>query len=123
MPDSPNVADGWLGIVMSVSTDGKATTFKDLSPKKEKLTDTGSKYLRTIVDKSDPSKSVTTDLYGIISGLQLPYLGDDGADAALHHCLKKCLFAGERGHKDTLTDLKEALVSLQRAIELTKVKE
>lgn len=37
---------------------------------------------------------------------------------ALQHAAKKILAPGQRGHKDRLTDLKEALQSVQRAIEM-----
>ena len=37
---------------------------------------------------------------------------------ATQHAIKKLLMPGTRGHKDTLTDLKEAYQSIARAIEL-----
>ena len=35
-----------------------------------------------------------------------------------HRMVKKLLQPGNRGHKDTLTDLREALASIQRAIQI-----
>ena len=37
---------------------------------------------------------------------------------ATQHAIKKLLLPGARGHKDKLTDLKEAYQSIARAIEL-----
>lgn len=37
---------------------------------------------------------------------------------ATQHAIKKLLMPGNRGHKDKITDLKEALQSIARAIEL-----
>jgi hypothetical protein len=37
---------------------------------------------------------------------------------ATQHAIKKLLMPGNRGHKDKLTDLKEAYQSIARAIEL-----
>ena len=37
---------------------------------------------------------------------------------ATQHAIKKLLMPGNRGHKDKLTDLKEAYQSIVRAIEL-----
>ena len=37
---------------------------------------------------------------------------------ATQHAIKKLLQPGERGHKDKLTDLREALASVERAIQM-----
>lgn len=37
---------------------------------------------------------------------------------AVGHAVKKLLNAGQRGHKDTVMDLKQAIISIQRAIEM-----
>lgn len=37
---------------------------------------------------------------------------------ALAHAIKKMLKPGQRGHKDTVTDIEEAIQSLQRAKEI-----
>ena len=39
-------------------------------------------------------------------------------DFALMTILKKCLCAGERGHKDKIQDLKDIIAASERAIEL-----
>jgi len=39
---------------------------------------------------------------------------------ATGHAIKKLLCAGSRGHKDKETDLKEAIVAIERAIELAR---
>ena len=39
-------------------------------------------------------------------------------DPCLQHAIKKLLMPGNRGHKNKLTDLKEAYQSIARAIEL-----
>lgn len=42
----------------------------------------------------------------------------DVTNPAIQHAIKKLLQPGKRGHKDMETDLKEALRSVERAIEL-----
>ena len=37
---------------------------------------------------------------------------------ATQHAIKKLLQPGDRGHKDKLTDLREALASIERAIQM-----
>ena len=39
---------------------------------------------------------------------------------ATQHAIKKLLQPGERGHKDKLTDLREALASVERAIQMAE---
>jgi hypothetical protein len=39
-------------------------------------------------------------------------------DPAIQHAVKKLLVAGNRGHKDLQKDVKEAIVSLNRRIEM-----
>jgi hypothetical protein len=39
---------------------------------------------------------------------------------AVAHAVKKLLCAGQRGHKDRLTDLREAMTALARAAELER---
>lgn len=63
-----------------------------------------SKYNREI--KPD----VIIDVYDILDSYNC------GCSAS-EHAVKKLLMAGNRGHKDRLTDLQEALQSVQRAIE------
>lgn len=55
--------------------------------------------------------STTIDIYDILKawGVTCP---------ATQHAIKKLLQPGERGHKDKLTDLREALASVERAIRM-----
>ena len=55
--------------------------------------------------------STTIDIYDVLKawGVTCP---------ATQHAIKKLLQPGERGHKDKLTDLREALASVKRAIEM-----
>lgn len=40
------------------------------------------------------------------------------SDPAIQHALKKLLVAGGRGHKDLIKDVKEAIISLDRWVEM-----
>ena len=55
--------------------------------------------------------STTIDIYDVLKawGVTCP---------ATQHAIKKLLQPGERGHKDKLTDLREALSSVERAIQM-----
>lgn len=55
--------------------------------------------------------STIIDIYDILKawGVTCP---------ATQHAIKKLLQPGERGHKDKLTDLREALSSVERAIQM-----
>lgn len=57
--------------------------------------------------------STTIDIYDILNawGVTCP---------ATQHAIKKLLQPGERGHKDKLTDLREALASVERAIQIAE---
>lgn len=67
------------------------------------------KYEREITDRQ--GNSDTVDVYDVIIayGVTCP---------ATQHAIKKLLCTGDRGHKDTLTDLSEARDAITRAIEL-----
>lgn len=56
-------------------------------------------------------KGVDVDVYDILQAFQVNC-------PATQHAIKKLLMAGDRGAKDTLTDLGEAKQSIDRAIEL-----
>lgn len=56
-------------------------------------------------------KGKALDIYDILKAY-------DVRCPALQHLIKKALMAGQRGHKDTLTDLNEVLIAAERAIEL-----
>ncbi len=64
-----------------------------------------SKYHREIKD------NVWVDVYDVLVAF-------DVDNPAIQHALKKMLAPGQRGVKDTITDIKEAIISLTRAIEL-----
>lgn len=55
--------------------------------------------------------STTIDIYDVLKawGVTCP---------AIQHAIKTLLQPGERGHKDKLTDLREALASVERAIQM-----
>jgi hypothetical protein len=62
------------------------------------------KYQRTV-------PSTTIDVYDVLHAYSV-------TNPATQHAVKKLLQPGNRGHKDTLTDLREALASIQRAIQI-----
>ena len=51
------------------------------------------------------------DVYDILKAFNV-------VNPATQHAIKKLLCAGDRGYKDKVQDLKEALASISRAIEL-----
>ena len=57
--------------------------------------------------------STTIDIYDILNAYQVTC-------PATQHAIKKLLQPGERGHKDKLTDLREALASVERAIQMAE---
>jgi len=63
------------------------------------------KYSREI------KQGVYVDVYDVLKAFQV-------VDPALQHLIKKALAVGQRGHKDTLTDLIDIRDSAERAIEL-----
>ncbi|AGH25148.1 hypothetical protein FDI67_gp06 [Escherichia phage phiKP26] len=70
-----------------------------------------SKYNRQIVGLN--GKVTTIDVYRVLDAFQV-------TDPATQHAIKKMLCSGLRGHKDYLTDLDEAIESLNKAYELRK---
>lgn len=77
-----------------------------IDPQPQSTTDNGNKYRRKITHNADG----LSDIYDILHAYE--------CTPALAHAVKKILCAGLRGSKDRLTDLREAVVSLNRAIEL-----
>ena len=69
-----------------------------------KSTPAPNKYQRTV-------PSTTIDVYDVLHAYNV-------TNPATQHAVKKLLQPGNRGHKDTLTDLREALASIQRAIQI-----
>lgn len=55
--------------------------------------------------------STTIDVYDVLTAWNV-------TNPAIQHAIKKLLQPGQRGHKTKSEDLQEALVSLQRAIEI-----
>ena len=55
--------------------------------------------------------STTIDVYDVLKAWSVTC-------PATQHAIKKLLQPGERGHKDKLTDLREALASVERAIQM-----
>ena len=62
------------------------------------------KYQRTV-------PSTIIDVYDVLHAYSV-------TNPATQHAVKKLLQPGNRGYKDTLTDLREALASIQRAIQI-----
>jgi len=74
-----------------------------------------SKYTR-YVNYTDPhggQHRVPLDVYSVLAAF-------DVRCPAVQHAVKKLLCSGVRGHKDKLTDLREAVSSLARALELAE---
>jgi len=69
----------------------------------------GNKYVKPISDKSGNIAQV--DVYDVLKAFNVTC-------PATQHAVKKLLCSGARGHKDIVTDLKEARDSIVRAIEL-----
>lgn len=57
--------------------------------------------------------STIIDIYDILNAYRVTC-------PATQHAVKKLLQPGERGHKDKLTDLREALASVERAIQMAE---
>jgi len=75
----------------------------------DELENNKSKYHREI------KKGVFVDVYDVLSAFEV-------VNPAMQHALKKMLAPGKRGAKDTIQDMKEAIQSIERAIELEKEK-
>lgn len=56
-------------------------------------------------------KGVEVDVYDILHAYEVK-------SHSIGHAVKKLLMPGQRGHKDTITDLKEAQASIEREIEI-----
>ena len=57
---------------------------------------------------------VYVDVYDVLSAFNVTC-------PAMAHAVKKCLAAGQRGHKDATQDKLEAIASIGRSIELDSV--
>jgi len=58
-------------------------------------------------------KGVTLDVYDVLKAF-------DVTNPATAHAIKKLLASGQRGYKDTVQDLEEAMQSIARAVELER---
>lgn len=73
--------------------------------------------LEKLIKEEKPNKykrkvpSTEIDVYDILKAFNV-------VNPATQHAIKKLLCAGDRGYKDKVQDLKEALASIERAIEL-----
>ena len=67
---------------------------------------TSNKYKRKV-------PTLEIDVYDILKAFKV-------VNPATQHAIKKLLCAGDRGYKDKVQDLKEALASISRAIELER---
>jgi hypothetical protein len=68
-----------------------------------------SKYHRNI--PIDEAETLAVDVYDILTAF-------DVRCPAIQHAIKKLLMPGQRGHKSRGEDLREAIQSIERAIEL-----
>jgi len=91
---------------------GEEEYVKEVFPKQENNIDKGDKYKKTICDNK--GNSVIIDVYDVLVAFEITC-------PAMQHSIKKLLCAGNRGHKDKLTDLDEAKHSIDRAKELMSV--
>ena len=74
-----------------------------------------SKYDRIIYPVTGSLPPIVVDVYAVLDAFQVTC-------PARQHAIKKLLCAGLRGKGDALQDLREAKVSVQRAIELEQVR-
>lgn len=73
----------------------------------------GSKYRKVI---GSNGQRATVDVYDVIFAYEV-------SCPARQHAIKKLLAAGKRGGKSEVQDLEEAILSIQRSIELAYSKE
>ena len=71
----------------------------------------GKKYLRRIFSATDPTQFVEVDVYEVAEAFNI-------RSAPLSHALKKVLAAGKRGKGSYLDDLRGAIASISREIEI-----
>jgi hypothetical protein len=73
----------------------------------------GAKYRRRVVSRNDGA-SIECDVYDVLRAWNV-------TSQPLGHAIKKILQPGARGHKDRLSDLREAIVSIQAEIDACEV--
>ncbi len=73
------------------------------------------KYMVKIVGRTEDNEpvSVLVDVYDVLKAFSIDC-------PALAHALKKMLKPGSRGHKDSIQDKQEAIVSIWRSIDMEK---
>lgn len=85
-------------------------SYKNIPP----LSMCGTPYSVEVKQNNKYKRKVPTleiDVYDILKAFNV-------TNPATQHAIKKLLCAGDRGYKDEVQDLKEALASISRAIEL-----
>lgn len=75
--------------------------------------DPTTKYNRTIQSVIEPNKVMTVDVYCVLRafGISCP---------AQQHAIKKMLMPGKRGKGTFEQDMREAIIAIERAIQLNK---
>lgn len=79
--------------------------------------DKKNKYSRKIktISLGNVDHAIYVDVYDVLTAFEV-------VNPAMAHAVKKMLAPGQRGAKDTIQDMKEAIQSIERAIELEMVK-
>lgn len=77
--------------------------------------DKKNKYSRKIktISLGNVDHAIYVDVYDVLTAFEV-------VNPAMAHAVKKMLAPGQRGVKDTVQDMKEAIQSIERAIELEK---
>lgn len=75
-----------------------------------------SKYDRTIQDKENDNVWATVDVYSVLVAFNV-------VNPGLQHAIKKLLCAGLRGKNDTVSDLRESIEAIRRAIKIEQQKQ
>ena len=98
---------------MSLSRDEREEFERDM-----KESNVGQRYSVGVIDKVKKKnkyqrkcKGVYIDVYDVLKSFEVN-------NPAVQHATKKLLASGKRGYKGTVQDLKEAIASIERAIEL-----
>lgn len=98
------VVDGMYVLTHSIHDPITRADWQDARNGVVKPTPAPNKYQRTV-------PSTTIDVYDVLHAYSV-------TNPATQHAVKKLLQPGNRGYKDMLTDLREALASIQRAIQI-----
>jgi len=111
---SSNTPEGAIDIGRGLLNDlGLGPKVSQYAPKELKPTThvlhTPGKYDRFIKTRGEKERFV--DVYDVLVAF-------DVTDPAVAHAVKKCLAPGQRGAKSREQDIKEAIASLERALEL-----